>query len=302
MLPAYGPLTAAWVLQWSVLWISWLVWPLIGWLAWRLVRQRRALSREQTLRRALALVLALWFVEMRFIEPALIVERTTVLNLGFQARLALISDYHLGLYNSRAFLERVVDRLNAMPLDAVLIAGDHLNKPDRPLSELLAPLARLRHPAFSVPGNHDESRPGPPVRDELRRTLLALGVTPVEYRHVALERFTLVGLGDHFAGRDGIAPVLAAPADKPRIVLMHNPDSAMALPPGSAVLALAGHTHGGQIRIPLLYRYAIPCFYPFDRGLHTFSPVPTFVTSGLGQTGLPMRFLNPPVIDVLEIR
>jgi len=170
------------------------------------------------------------------------------------------------------------------------------------LPELLAPLARLRHPAFSVPGNHDESRPGPPVRDELRRTLMAVGVTPVEYRHVLLDRFTLVGLGDHFAHRDGIQPVLAAPADKPRIVLMHNPDSAMALPPGSAVLALAGHTHGGQIRIPPLYRYAIPCVYPFDRGLHTFGPVPIFVTSGLGQTGLPMRFLNPPVIDVLEIR
>jgi predicted MPP superfamily phosphohydrolase len=302
MLPAYGPLTAAWVLQWSFLWISWLVWPLIGWLAWRLVCQRRALSRRRALRGAMAVVLVLWFVEMRFIEPTLIVERTTVLNLGFQARLALISDYHMGLYNSPAFLDRVVDRLNAMPMDAVLIAGDHLSKPDRPLSELLAPLARLRHPAFSVPGNHDESFPGPPVRDELRSALLAVGVTPVEYRHVVHEHFTLVGMGDHFAGRDGIGPLLAAPVDKPRIVLMHNPDSAMALPPGSAVLALAGHTHGGQVRIPLLYRHAIPCFYPFDRGLHTFGPVPTFVTSGLGQTGLPMRFLNPPVIDVLEIR
>ena len=133
MLPAYGPLTATWVLQWGFLWISWLVWPLVCWLAWGLVRRRRTLSRRQALRSVTALILALWFVEMRFIEPALIVERTTVLNLGFQARLTLISDYHVGLYNSPAFLDRVVDRLNAMPLDAVLIAGDHLSKPDRPL-------------------------------------------------------------------------------------------------------------------------------------------------------------------------
>jgi uncharacterized protein len=302
MLPAYGPLTAAWIVQWTFVWLSWLVWPLIGWLAWRCVRDRRTSAWRQKVRSVIVLLLALWFAEMRFIEPALIVERHTELNLGFPARVALISDYHLGLFNRPEFLERVVERLNAMPLDAVLIAGDHLSKPDRPLEELLAALAKLRHPAFSVPGNHDESRPGPPVRDELRRALLAVGVTPIEYRHVVRERFTLIGLGDHFAQRDGIEPVLAAPADKPRIVLMHNPDSAMALPPGSAALALAGHTHGGQIRIPLLYRYAIPCAYPFDRGLHTFAPVPVFVTSGLGETGVPMRFLNPPVIDVLEIR
>ena len=133
MLPAYGPLTATWVLQWGFLWLSWLVRPLVCWLAWGLVRRRRTLSRRQALRSVTALILALWFVEMRFIEPALIVERTTVLNLGFQARLTLISDYHVGLYNSPAFLDRVVDRLNAMPLDAVLIAGGHLSKPDRPL-------------------------------------------------------------------------------------------------------------------------------------------------------------------------
>jgi len=297
MLPAYGPPDAAWFIQLGFLWISWLAWPLIGWLAWRIVRDRRARSQ-----RVLVLALALWFAEMRFIEPSMIVERHAELHLGFRARLALISDYHMGLYNDPAFLERVVDRLNAMPLDAVLIAGDHLGKPDRPLSELLAPLSRLKHPAFSVPGNHDESAPGPPVRDELRRTLLAVGVTPVEYTHVVRERFTLIGLGDHFARRDGIQAVLAAPSDKPRIVLMHNPDSAMALPRGSVALALAGHTHGGQIRIPWLYRRAIPCRYPFDRGLHRFAPVPVFVTSGLGQTGLPMRFLNPPVIDVIEIQ
>ena len=139
MLPAYGPLTAAWMVQWAFVWLSWLVWPLIGWLAWRCVRDRRTIAWRQKVRRVVVLLLALWFAEMRFIEPALIVERHTVLNIGFQARVALISDYHMGLFNSPRFLERVVDRLNAMPLDAVLIAGDHLSKPDRPLAEMLAP-------------------------------------------------------------------------------------------------------------------------------------------------------------------
>ena len=301
MHPVYGPLTTGWLVQWAILWGSWLVWPLLGWLAWRAVRRIPSRSTGRKVGIVCAWVLALWFVEMRFIEPALIVERRTVLSLGFEARLAVISDYHLGLYKSPAFLQRVVNRLNAMALDAVLIAGDHTHEPDQPLNELLAPLARLRHPAFSVPGNHEESLPGPPIRGELRRALQAVGVVPLEYRHAVRDRFVLVGLGDHLAGLDRIEPLLLAPADKPRIVLMHNPDTAMSLPPASAALAVAGHTHGGQIRFPMLYRHIIPCRHPFDSGLHTFAPVPTFVTTGLGEVGLPMRFLNPPVIDVLEI-
>jgi hypothetical protein len=75
----------------------------------------------------------------------------------------------------------------------------------------------------------------------------------------------------------------------------------MDLQPGEAALVLAGHTHGGQLRIPGLYRRAIPCSAPFDRGLHTFAPVPVFVTSGLGETGVPMRWMNPPVIDILDL-
>ena len=116
-----------------------------------------------------------------------------------------------------------------------------------------------------------------------------------------LPSFTLVGLGDRWANRDHLTPLEAAPKDKPIIVLLHNPDSAMQLKPNAAVLVLAGHTHGGQIRIPWLYKKVIPTVHPFDRGLHAIAPVPVFVSAGLGEVGLPMRFLNPPTIDVLEL-
>lgn len=297
-----GPVGAAGLFSTVIWWLSWLVWPLLVVLALRLRRRWHAASGAGRARGLLALAAALLFVHMRFIEPQLITERTTALNLGFNARVAVISDVHIGVYKSPAFLERVVDRLNAMELDAVLIAGDHLYHPDRPLAELFAPFKRLRHPSYSVPGNHDE----PPLEhigpEVLRRALADAGVHPVEYAHLRLARFTLVGLGDRFAGKDGIEPLLAAPPGQPIIVLVHNPDSTMRLPPGSAALAVAGHTHGGQIRIPWLYRMVIPCEYPFDRGLHGLAPVPVFVTSGLGEVGLPLRLFNPPVIDLLDIR
>jgi len=140
------------------------------------------------------------------------------------------------------------------------------------------------------------------VLAELSAALRALGIHPVQGTHADLGPVILVGLGDRWAGHDGLEPLRSAPRGKPALVLMHNPDSAMQLRPGEAVLALAGHTHGGQLRIPGLYRRAIPCEHPFDRGLHTFGPVPVFVTSGLGETAVPLRWMNPPVIDLLRLR
>jgi uncharacterized protein len=301
MWPYYEAATTVFYLKLFIFWASWLVFPFMVWLISRIIR-----SRAFQLRRSwptwLLLLLSVWFIEMRFIEPKLIITRTTPLQLGFQARIALISDYHLGIFKDEQFMERVVETLNSLDVDAVLIAGDQTYEPATPLATLLAPLAKIHHPVFSVPGNHDEQRPGPPLADVLQTTLKQLGVKPIEYTHYSTSKFTVVGIGDHWSGKDGLKPLQEAPKDKPVIVLTHNPDTAMKLSPSSAKLVLAGHTHGGQIRIPILYRKVIPTQYEFDRGLHTFPPVPTFVTSGLGEVGLSMRFLNPPVIDILEIQ
>jgi len=61
-------------------------------------------------------------------------------------------------------------------------------------------------------------------------------------------------------------------------------------------LTLAGHTHGGQIRIPYLYKKVIPVRGDvlWDQGLYSFKNEKVFVTSGIGEIGLPMRFLIPP--------
>ncbi len=184
----------------------------------------------------------------------------------------------------------------------MLVAGDWTYEPTRALPELLAPFKTLRHPILSVPGNHDEEIPGPPIAKALREALVSVGIKPIEYTHHRFARFTVVGLGDHWAKKDGLEPLRAAPKDLPIILLMHQPDTAMSIPRGAAALALAGHTHGGQVRFPFIGAVAKVTTHPFDRGLHSFTPLPTFVTSGLGEVGLPIRLLIPPVIDVLTIR
>lgn len=288
----------AWLWSWG-----WLAFVLLAAALWALRPHARSARPLKWIAALLALG-ALLFIQARFVEPQMIVVHETALQVGARARVALVSDLHVGLFKDERFVQRVVERLNAMPLDAVLIAGDFRGWNDRrPLRELLAPLAQLRAPVYAVPGNHDVlPEDGPPAATELFAAWQALGVQPLQGRWAVVGGVTVVGLGDMWAGQDDPRPLHAAPHDKPLVVLTHNPDSAMKLRPGDAALLLAGHTHGGQLRIPGLYRHAIPSRHAFDRGLHTFAPVPVFVTAGLGETGVPMRWMNPPVIDVLALK
>lgn len=281
---------------------SWLAWPLLAWLLWRL---RKPGGRIVT---AGLLALGLLFVWARFVEPQMIrVQHTTLAGTGVEARIILISDIHLGVYKGSGFLDRVVDRINALPADAVVIAGDFTYEPqDHPLQAMFAPLARLRLPVHAVLGNHDQQAPGPDIDAALREALAVHRVQVIEGRSVALPGFRLAGLGDRWAQRDDPVFLRQTTSSLPTVILAHNPDSAIELGPEDAALVLAGHTHGGQIRIPWLYRKVIPSAYGFDRSEQVLSTpgggVRVFTTAGMGEVGLPMRLFNPPTIDVLHLQ
>jgi predicted MPP superfamily phosphohydrolase len=83
---------------------------------------------------------------------------------------------------------------------------------------------------------------------------------------------------------------------------MHNPDSLEKFPESISDLALAGHTHGWQIRIPILYKKVIPTLWSYDKWYTQEKKSKLFITSGLWEVWLPMRFLNPPVIDVINLK
>lgn len=173
---------------------SWLVWPFIAWLAWRL---RQRCGRTPV---AVLLAVCLPFAWARFVEPQRIrVQETVLAGTGAQARLVLISDIHLGVYKDSAYLQRLVDRINTLPADAVVIAGDFTYEPDgASLARLFAPLAGLHVPVYAVLGNHDQQAPGPDIDTELRAALAQLGVGVIEGDVVPVRGFRLAGLGDRW--------------------------------------------------------------------------------------------------------
>ena len=282
---------------------SYLAFPFIACLLWRMRKPGRRVIG------ACLLMASLLFTWARFVEPQMIrVRETTLSGTGADTRIALISDIHLGIYKDSDFLGRVVTRINALPADAIVIAGDFTYEPGQEsLQALFAPLAHLRRPVYAVLGNHDQQAPGPDIDQALRKALTDNGVEIIEGRIVDTKSgYRWAGLGDRWAGKDDPAFLKAVQADTPTLVVAHNPDSAMRLAPADATLVLAGHTHGGQIRIPWLYRKVIPSAHGFDRSeqlAHTpEGDVRVFTTTGVGEIGLPLRLFNPPTIDLLHLR
>jgi predicted MPP superfamily phosphohydrolase len=270
------------------------------------------------------IILSLIFIYSRFIEKNMIVIKYSKVNTGFQARVVVISDMHIGEYNNSHFLDRIVGKINSIEnVDAVLIPGDFTYYPEGDLTEMFTPLSKLKYPVYAVLGNHDSEQPGPFIRDKLQAALEANNVKFLHNQAAELEskNIKILGLGDRWAGEDDVSKLNDFNEDDNLLVITHNPDTAMKYKSNNADLTVSGHTHGGQIRVPFFYKSQIPSKYEFDQGLYeveysgneaeikdentqssSSSVGQVYVTSGLGVVGLPMRLGVPPVIDVLDLR
>jgi predicted MPP superfamily phosphohydrolase len=227
-------------------------------------------------------------------------------------RAGVLSDLHAGVpHAGLPAIRRVVDELNAREPDVHLLLGDYLDA-SQFLRRDLAPervadeLARLRSPlgTVAVIGNHDWRNSG----DRMWRALSGVGITVLEDRAVELHApggsFWVAGLADLRHRRPDIGAALRdVPRDAPVLMLSHDPDMFPGVPPRVS-LTLSGHTHGGQVAIPILRRPLLPSYYGerYARGHIVEHGRHLFVTSGIGTSGLPIRLLAPPEVLVLTLR
>lgn len=159
--------------------------------------------------------------------------------------------------------------------------------------------------SYAVLGNHDWWWDGPKMIQLLSETHISLLIDrTVKADHPDTgARLTIVGLDDISAPRDTHAEeIIAEAADNaPVIVLSHSPDIFPRIPKGVA-LTLSGHTHCGQVFIPLIGRPMVPVAHKkYACGLYEEDGRRLFVTSGVGSAVLPIRFLTPPELAIIDL-
>jgi len=221
---------------------------------------------------------------------------------------ALLTDIHVsGPDMPPKRLERIVAQVNALEPDLIVIGGDlvsdgrlvtHVYKPD----EIIAPLAGSKAPlgVILVPGNHDHWYDWPGLKAALSKT----DIVVLENEAHQAGPLAIGGLDDEYTGHDDIPATLRAmeKLEGARIILSHGPDPTPDLPEGSVVLA--GHTHCGQIRLPLIGSLGVPSRYGkryecgrIDEGTKT-----VIVSGGLGTSVMPVRFGTRAQVWLVEFR
>jgi uncharacterized protein len=227
-------------------------------------------------------------------------------------RIAALADVHEGApFVTRDRVRTLVSQVNAREPDLVVLLGDYVihgvvggtfHAPEEVSSNLSG--LRGRHGVFAVQGNHDvwlDSR-------RVRRAFEAEGITFLEdeSRIVTIRgvKVRIVGLREfNKQGVDLQAAFAGGPADATTLVLTHSPDIFPMLP-DDATLTLAGHTHGGQVRLPLLGTPVVPSAFGsrYVNGFVEEGVRDLFVSPGIGTSILPIRLGVPPEVSLLEIR
>lgn len=241
-----------------------------------------------------------------------------------EARVVLLADFQVGLFmDNRATVRRAVARTVALRPAVVLLAGDFIHDTKRgikPVTELLEPLIKAGIPTFAVLGNHDYAMPT--ARDTENRALAQgleyaleeMGIRVLHNQSVALEKagetLYLVGIGSHVPDDDDPEAAFAeVPDAAPRLVMMHHPDTYAAIAAQKAPLAFAGHTHGGQVRLPFASGRSLLTWlrdgqnYNADWAKRYGSAGNRlYITRGIGCSVAPIRLNCPPELTLITLK
>lgn len=247
-----------------------------------------------------------------FIEPSRLIvreERIPLRNWSSRPlRVAVIADLHAGSpFITEKRVRRLVDVTNRARPDVVFLLGDYVRGargyrfiPPERTAAILRDL-KPRFGIYAVLGNHD----GWLDRNRVTAALEENGIRALRNEQIRLdvgtESISLVGLADLMTDHPDFS-VIQNDVAGPVIVLTHSPDVFPKIPPFVA-LTIAGHTHGGQVHLPLLGRPIVPSAFGqrYAAGHIVENGKELFVSTGVGTSIIPVRFRVVPEVTLLRL-
>ncbi|HXY52437.1 MAG TPA: metallophosphoesterase [Terriglobales bacterium] len=236
---------------------------------------------------------------------------------GFDAMtIVQLSDFHYDPYFSLRPIEAAVRMSNELSPDLVVLTGDFVTMPvlggiaARNVAQQAASCAqvlrglRARSGIFAALGNHDEFADARSVTG----TLSEAGFQVLNNTAVALERegrrLWLAGVRDVLKGNADLGRALrGVPAEEPVVLLAHEPDFADTVVPYPVDLQLSGHSHGGQVCLPLIGPLYLPKMAEkYPSGLRRLGSLLLYTNVGIGTIRIPARWNCPPEVTLITLR
>lgn len=232
--------------------------------------------------------------------------------------IAQLSDFHYDEEFTIIPISKAIEMVNGLHPDLIALTGDFVTIPAfadyidtakwgahaaEPCADMLSQL-RSRLGSFAILGNHDTDSDAPRVI----RALQSRGMTILENRAIPIEqegkRLWLAGIADALVGKPDLEGTLRqVPAGEPVVLLAHEPDFADEAAKHAVDLQLSGHSHGGQVRFPIVGAPFLPELarkYPW--GLYHVGAMTLYTNAGLGTIRLPIRFNAPPEVTLFTLR
>ena len=220
-------------------------------------------------------------------------------------RVAQLSDIHVGPRTSPETILRAVEQANEFHPDLVVLTGDYVSRSAAEVEGVRTLLAGLAAPTVAVLGNHDHTVNPGGAAEALRSNgyeVLENAWTRIWLRGAPLH---LVGVDDAMTHHDDVsAAVRGLPARATPVVLAHGPRTANRLRGlERPLLCLSGHTHGGQINLPIVTPLLLASLHePYARGRYELGQVQLYVNRGIGMSGIRVRINSPAEVTLATLR
>lgn len=230
------------------------------------------------------------------------VEVSSKLNI----KIAHISDIHYGRFYNQNQINQLISKLNNIDVDLIVITGDLIDdKYKGSLAGLMSFKTQLKHdvPKYIILGNHDYKSGR---LNEYYELVAAMGFTLLinESDNIIVnnKKLNIVGADDYLKGkRDLNLLERLVNSDSTNILLLHEPDVVDKFDVSNYALVLSGHSHGGQIKLPLNIKGKTNLGKKYVNGLYSIDETKLYVSSGVGMAGLPLRINVKPSITIINM-